>query len=152
MKSRNEILNITFYIITITVCMFIALLLILSLHSMNPYYLFIAIPVLFLTIILSLSNFIKIILTLLLMGLRRNGNFTTVDTMRNIIDGVNKITKNTLIAIFISLLTSVMILDIALCLYKDEINLLSYSLVMWIVIYYYLFDFIKYKIRKDIRE
>lgn len=152
MNKRNEVLNITFYIITITICMFIGIVLFLYLYKMNTYYLFIAIPMLFLSLILTISNFIKIILTLLLMGLRKNGNFTTVDLMYRIIDGVNKVTKNILIAIFVSLLTSVMILDVALCLYKDKINLLSYSLIMWILIYYFLYDFIRYKIKKDIRD
>ncbi len=152
MKNRNELLNITSYIVGITLYFILFLIIYFSIYKMNTYYLFVAIPMLFLFVILSLSNLSKTIITLLLMTSRKNGNETTVYKLNNTIKIVNDITKNILIAIFITLLTSIMILDIVLCLYKDKIVLLSYSIVIWFLIYYFLFDFIKYKIQKDLNE
>ena len=68
------------------------------------------------------------------------------------IDKVNTMTKYTLVAIFIALLLSIMILDITICFIKDKIVLLSISIVIWFLIGYFLYDFISYKMRKKIRE
>ena len=150
--NRNEILNITLYIVSVTLYIFLSLLLYLSLYRVNPYYLFVIIPVLFLFTILSLSQLIKIILTLLLLNFRKNGNYTSEEKMYLTIDKVNTMTKYTLVAIFIALLLSIMILDITICFIKDKIVLLSISIVIWFLIGYFLYDFISYKMRKKIRE
>jgi len=150
--NRNEILNITLYIVSVTLYIFLSLLLYLSLYRVNPYYLFVIIPVIFLFTILSLSQLIKIILTLLLLNFRKNGNYTSEEKMYLTIDKVNTMTKYTLVAIFIALLLSIMILDITICFIKDKIVLLSISIVIWFLIGYFLYDFISYKMRKKIRE
>lgn len=150
--NRNEILNITLYIVSVTLYIFLSLLLYLSLYRVNPYYLFVIIPVIFLFTILSLSQLIKIILTLLLLSFRKNGNYISEEKMYLTIDKVNTMTKYTLVAIFIALLLSIMILDITICFIKDKIVLLSISIVIWFLIGYFLYDFISYKMRKKIRE
>ena len=138
--NRNEIINITLYIVSITLYLFITIFLYLLLYRVNPYYLFVIIPVLFLFTILSLSQFIKIIITLLTLYFRKNGNELNEKNMYKFLNGLNTMTKNTLIAIFIALLTSIMILDVAICLTKQKIVLLSLSIVVWYLIYSFLFD------------
>ena len=150
--KRNELLNITFYVISITLYIILSVLLYLSLNKVNPYYLFVIIPSLFLFTILSLSELIKIIITLLLLLFRNNGNYTSEEKMYIAIDKINIMTKYTLIAIFIALLISIMILDITLCLVKGEMLILSISIVVWFLIGYFLYGFISNKIRNKIRE
>ena len=150
--NRDELLNITFYIMVVTMSFIGYGLLYTSLYKVNIYYLFIIIPVLFLCFSLGISNLFKIIFTLLIMGLKKNGNYTTVDLMYRIIDGVNVITKYVLVAIFITLLSSIMLLDIMLCIIKDKMNLLAYSIIIWVLIYYVLFNFIKIRIKKNVRD
>ena len=150
--KRNDILNITFYIISFTMYSFISLLLYLSLYRVHPYYLFILIPLVFLFTILSWNQLIKKILTLIILMFRNGGNYTSEEKVYLAIDKVNSITKYILIAVFITLLVSIMILDITYCLIKDEITLLSLSIVVWFLIGYFLYDYISYKFRKKIRE
>ncbi len=150
--NRDEKLNIIFYIISIITYLIISVILYLTLYRINPYYLFVAIPSLFLFIILTINNLIKTILTILLMGLNKHGNYTSVEKMERAINVINDMTKSALVATFISLLTSIMILDITLCLYRDKILLLSLSLVGWFLIYYFIFDLIIYKIKLNARN
>ena len=62
----------------------------------------------------------------------------------------NQIYKYTLIGIFIALITSVMILDIMLCVTFENYFLLTISIVIWILLYYLIFRIIVGVIKKEI--
>jgi len=150
--KRNIALNITFYIISITFYLFLSFIFYRLLLELNLYFLFITIPMLFLFTILSLSNILKLIITLFGIKYGQNDNDEIVESSEKIINYVNKVTRNTLIAIFITLLTSVMILDITICLIDQKITLLSISIVIWVLIYYSLFVALTNMIRQEVRS
>lgn len=81
----------------------------------------------------------------------RNDNNEVSDYIDKLIKSTNQLCKYILIAIFTSLLTSVMILDIIYCLNKEKYTFIAFSIVIWILLYYFLFNYIVKMIRKQIR-
>lgn len=148
---RNKILNITFYIISIAIYTFLAYFTYKLLLTIPYYYLFILIPTLFLFCTLSLFNIIKTILTIVSMIFGRNDNDEVDEYIFKMIKNTNQLCKYILLAIFISLLTSVMILDIIYCLNKEQYTFVAISIVIWLLLYYLLFNKIIQVIRKEIR-
>ncbi len=149
--KRNKIINITLYIISIVLYLTISIILYRLLITLHYFYLFIIIPMLFLFITLCITNMIKTILTLVSMIFGRNGNDEVLDYIENKIKGTNKLCKYTLIGIFITLLTSIMILDVIYCINKDKYTFVAISIVIWVLLYYLLFKIIIKMIRKEIR-
>ena len=64
---------------------------------------------------------------------------------------VKNICNYTLIGIFTALLTSVMILDIILCVVFEKYVLVALSIVIWVLLYYMLFTEVIKMIKKEIR-
>lgn len=149
--KRNKILNISFYIITIVICLIASIILYQLLVKLHYFYLFITIPMLFLFLALGLTNIIKTILTLVSMIFGRNGNDEVIEFIDKSLMGINRLCKYTFIGIFFALLTSVMILDIIFCVNKDEYTFIALSIIVWILMYYLLFKVIIKMIKKEIR-
>lgn len=149
--KRNKILNITFYIISITLYSFFSLIAYKLLLDAYYYHLFIIIPIFFLLLYLILSNIIKLLLTIVSIIFGRNDNNEVLDFIDNKIDSINRISKYVLIAIFITLLSSVMILDIILCVNEARFKLLAISIVIWILLYYAIFKVVIKLIKNEIR-
>lgn len=106
---------------------------------------------LFLFTILLISSTIKLVLTFIGIKYGQNDNDEIIDFAEKAINYTNKTTRNILIGIFTALLTSVMILDITICLIDQEITLLSISIVIWVLIYYVLFTALTNMIRQEVR-
>lgn len=149
--KRNKIINITFYIISIILYLTISIILYHLLITLHYFYLFITIPMLFLFSSLCLTNIIKTILTLVSMMFGRNGNEEVLEYIDNKIIGTNRLCKYTLIGIFLSLLSSVMLLDVIYCINKEEYTFVAISIVVWILLFYILFKIIIKMIRKEIK-
>ncbi len=149
--KRNKIINITLYIVSIIIYLVAAIVLYRLLLILNYYYLFITIPMLLLFSSLCLTNIIKTILTLVSMIFGRNGNDEVITFIENRIKGTNRLCKYTLIAIFITLLTSIMILDIVYCINKEEYTFVAISICVWILLYYLLFGNIIKMIKREIK-
>lgn len=149
--KRNKILNITFYIISIIFYTIISYFIYKLLVAVSYYYLFILIPLLFLFCTLNIINIVKMLLTIVQMVFGRNDNNEVSDYIDKLIKSTNQLCKYILIAIFTSLLTSVMILDIIYCLNKEKYTFIAFSIVIWILLYYFLFNYIVKMIRKQIR-
>lgn len=148
--KRNKILTITLNILSITLYLSLSLIVYKSLIELNYYYLFITIPLLFLLTTLIISSSIKLILIIISMIFNYNKK-----EMQKYINGkisyINDVSTYIIIGIFTSSLTSIMALDITLCLTFSNYSLLIISLVIWILIYYYLLSFIIKIIKKEIR-
>ena len=149
--KRNKILNITFYIISIIFYTIISYFIYKLLVAVSYYYLFILIPLLFLFCTLNIINIVKMLLTIVQMVFGRNDNNEVSEYIDKLIKSTNQLCKYFLIAIFTSLLTSVMILDIIYCLNKEKYTFIAFSIVIWILLYYFLFNYIVKMIRKQIR-
>ena len=151
MNSNNYKLKlITGYIANITIFFVLALYFNRLLLIVNKYYLFILVPTFFLSISSFLFNLVKLLLTIVSFIFGRNDNDEVSKSISNKIYEINKIYKYTLIGIFLSLLTTVMILDIILCLTFEKFTLLSISIVIWILLYYSLFTIIVKLVKKEI--
>ena len=133
---------ITGYIAIITILFVVSIYFYKLLLIANKYYLFIVIPILFMSVATGLFNLIKLILTIVTMIFDRNDNDEIPKFMNKVVYNVNQIYKYTLIAIFITLLTSVMILDVMLCVTFEQFFLLAISIVIWILLYYLIFHII----------
>ena len=141
---------ITGYIAIITILFVVSIYFYKLLLIANKYYLFIVIPILFMSVATGLFNLIKLILTIVTMIFDRNDNDEIPKFMNKVVYNVNQIYKYTLIAIFITLLTSVMILDVMLCVSFVQFFLLAISIVIWILLYYLIFHIIVGIIKKEI--
>ena len=141
---------ITGYIAIITILFVVSIYFYKLLLIANKYYLFIVIPILFMSVATGLFNLIKLILTIVTMIFDRNDNDEIPKFMNKVVYNVNQIYKYTLIAIFITLLTSVMILDVMLCVTFEQFFLLAISIVIWIILYYLIFHIIVGIIKKEI--
>ncbi len=141
---------ITGYIAIITILFVVSIYFYKLLLIANKYYLFIVIPILFMSVATGLFNLIKLILTIVTMIFDRNDNDEIPKFMNKVVYNVNQIYKYTLIAIFITLLTSVMILDVMLCVTFEQFFLLAISIVIWILLYYLIFHIIVGIIKKEI--
>lgn len=141
---------ITGYIAIVTILFVISIYLYKLLLITDKYYLFIVIPILFMCVATGLFNLTKLILTIVTMVFDRNDNDEVPKFMNKVIYGINQLYKYTLIGIFIALLTSVMILDIILCVTFEQFFLLAISIVIWILLYYLIFHIIVGVIKKEI--
>ncbi len=121
------------------------------LFDLHFFYLFITIPLLFLLVVLTVVNAIKIVFVIISMIFGRNDNSEINNTLKKGISYVNRTCKYTLIGIFAALLSSIMILDIILCIQKEMYLLISLSIVVWILLYYLLFRMVVKMIKKEIR-
>ncbi len=151
MVKRDKLLNITSYIISIVIYVALAFLIYRMLVVVNYYYLFAIIPLLFMFCTLTLTNIIKLILTLVSMIFGQNGNDEVLDFIDKRIEGTNRLCKYTLIGIFLTLLFSIMLLDIIYCIYKEKYTFVALSIVIWILLFYLLFRIIVKIIKKEIK-
>ncbi len=148
--KRNSILSVTFYIISITLYSFLALTFNKMLINAYYYHLLILVPVFMLFVSQIISNTTKLLLTVVSMVFSRNDNTEVSTYVDRKIISVNRINKYVLIGIFIALLSSVMILDIILCVNEEKYELLAISIVIWILMYYLIFSIIIKSIKKEI--
>ena len=138
-ENTHKLKLVTGYIATITIFFVLSIYFYRLLLVANKYYLFVVIPILFLSASIGLFNLIKLLLTILSFIFGRNDNAETLTIINTKIYEVNQLYKFTLIGIFISLLTTVMILDIILCVTFEQYFLLAISIVIWILLYYLIF-------------
>lgn len=148
---RNKILLITTYAICFLLYLIASIITYNSIFVLNHYYLFITIPVSILFITLTIHNFIKMILIIVSLIYGKNGNSDTSDKIEEMITGTNQTCKYILIAIFVALLSSTVILDTAFCITKEKYTFLGISIVIWILLYYLLFKNIIEMIKKEIK-
>lgn len=141
---------ITGYTVSLTIFFVISIYLYNLLITTNKYYLFIVIPILFLSLSTGLLNLFKLILTIITFIFDRNDNDEVIKFINKVIRGLNQFYKYILIGIFISLLTTVMILDVILCISFQQYILLAISIVIWIMLYYMIFYIIIYIIKRRI--
>lgn len=143
--------NITSYIISITFYLILSLIMYNLIIKLHYYYLFVTIPMLFLFMSLGLTNIIKLFLTIISMVFGRNDNNEVLEYIDNQINSINRLCKYTLTAIFITLLSSLMILDIIYCISKEQYTFIAISIVIWILLYYLLFSNIIKRIKEEIK-
>ncbi len=148
---RNKILLITTYAICFLLYLIASIISYNSIFVLNHYYLFITIPVSILFITLTIHNFIKMILIIVSLIYGKNGNSDTSDKIEEMITVTNQTCKYILIAIFVALLSSTVILDTAFCITKEKYTFLGISIVIWILLYYLLFKNIIEMIKKEIK-
>lgn len=141
---------ITGYIVSITIFFVLSVYLYNLLITTDKYYLFIVIPILFMSLSTGLLNLLKLILTIVSFIFDRNDNDEVIKLISKVIRGLNQFYKYILIAIFISLLTTVMILDVILCVTYQQYILLAISIVIWIMLYYIIFYIIVSAIKRRI--
>lgn len=148
--KRNKLLTITMNILSITLYSSLSIIVYKLLIGLNYYHLFITIPLLLLLTTLIISSSLKLVLIIISMFF----NYNKKEMLKYIngkISYINDISIYILIGIFISLLTSFMVLDIILCLRFSNYNLLIISLAIWTLLYYYLLSFILKFMKKEIR-
>lgn len=151
MINRNSFLEITKCIVNISIFLVLSIVfyeLILKLHY---FYLFITIPMLFLFITITLENIIIMFFQISKLIFGRNDNTEVSDFIEKSIKKVKSISKYTLIGVFTALLTSVMILDIILCVVFEKYILVALSIVIWVLLYYMLFTEVIKMIKREIR-
>ncbi len=151
MINRNSFLEITKCIVNISIFLVLSIVfyeLILRLHY---FYLFITIPMLFLFITITLENIIIMFFQISKLIFGRNDNTEVSDFIEKSIKKVKSISKYTLIGVFTALLTSVMILDIILCVVFEKYILVALSIVIWVLLYYMLFTEVIKMIKREIR-
>lgn len=149
--KRNKLLNITLNIVIITIFLLAFVINTQLLLELKYYYLFVTIPMLFLCLTMIISSVIKLLLVISSLIFGRHDNDEVNEYIEKIINKINDLTKYVLIGIFTTLLTSVMVLDIILCVLNEKYLLVALSIVVWILLYYILFRQIVKIIRKEIR-
>lgn len=149
--KRNKLLNITLNIVIITIFLLAFVINTQLLLELKYYYLFVTIPMLFLCLTMIISSIIKLLLVISSLIFGRHDNDEVNEYIEKIINKINDLTKYVLIGIFTTLLTSVMVLDIILCVLNEKYLLVALSIVVWILLYYILFRQIVKLIRKEIR-
>lgn len=149
--KRNKLLSITLNIVIITIFLLAFVINTQLLLELKYYYLFVTIPMLFLCLTMIISSVIKLLLVISSLIFGRHDNDEVNEYIEKIINKINDLTKYVLIGIFTTLLTSVMILDIILCVLNEKYLLVALSIVVWILLYYILFRQIVKLIRKEIR-
>ena len=150
--KRNKTLLATFYVVSILIYLLVACLCGKLLVAVQPYFLFVLIPSLLLFSFLFLSSFSKLLLILFSAVFGRNGNDEVNEKADRILLLINKITKYSLIGLFLTFLTSIMILDIILCINKEKYVLVSISIVVWILLHTLLFKNIIELIRSEKKQ
>ena len=149
--KRNKLLSITLNIVIITIFLLAFVINTQLLLELKYYYLFVTIPMLFLCLTMIISSIIKLLLVISSLIFGRHDNDEVNEYIEKIINKINDLTKYVLIGIFTTLLTSVMVLDIILCVLNEKYLLVALSIVVWILLYYILFRQIVKIIRKEIR-
>jgi len=149
-SKRHKFKLITGYIAVITIFFVLSIIFYNLLLTTNKYYLFIVIPLLFLSISTSLFNLLKLLFTIVSFMFSKNDNDEVLKSINKRIYEINQLYKYTLIGIFIALLTTVMILDIIVCVTFEKFNLLAISIVIWILLYYSIFYIIVKIVKKQI--
>ena len=147
--KRSKALMMTFYVVCILLYCLTTAICYKLMISIRPYFLFIIIPLLLLFLILFLSTFSKMCLIILSSVFGKNGNDEVNDGADKALIQINKFTKYSLIALFITFLTTVMILDIILCVNKESYTLLAISIVVWILLHTLIFREIIILIRNE---
>ncbi len=150
-KENKKVLSLVVYMFCITLYSLLAAFLYGTFLNFHFYYLFVTIPLFFLLVTLIIVNIIKMIIILIAMIFGRNDNDEVNVKMQDGMGYVNRLCKYVLIAIFVALLTSIMILDIVLCVKNNLYLLLSLSIVIWLLLYYVLFRIIIKVIKREIR-
>lgn len=151
MLKRNKLINITSYIISIIFFLTLSLTLYTLFSKLHYYYLFVTIPMFLMFACLTLTNIIKIILTIVSMVFGRNDNDEVLEFIDKRIIGTNRLCKYALIGVFITLLFSIMLLDVIYCIIKEKYKLVAYSIVIWVLLYYVIFNIIIKIIKKEIK-
>jgi len=149
-SKRHKFKLITGYIAVITIFFVLSIIFYNLLLTTNKYYLFIVIQLLFLSISTSLFNLLKLLFTIVSFMFSKNDNDEVLKSINKRIYEINQLYKYTLIGIFIALLTTVMILDIIVCVTFEKFNLLAISIVIWILLYYSIFYIIVKIVKKQI--
>ena len=149
--KRNKLLSITLNIVIITIFLLAFVINTQLLLELKYYYLFITIPILFLCLTIIISSGLKLLRLISSLIFGRHDNDEVNEYIEKIINKINDLTKYVLIGIFTTLLTSVMVLDIILCVLNEKYLLVALSIVVWILLYYILFRQIVKIIRKEIR-
>ena len=149
-SKRHKFKLITGYIAVITIFFVLSIIFYNLLLTTNKYYLFIVIPLLFLSISTSLFNLLKLLFTIVSFMFSKNDNDEVLKSINKRIYEINQLYKYTLIGIFIALLTTVMILDILVCVTFEKFNLFAISIVIWILLYYSIFYLIVKIVKKQI--
>lgn len=149
-SKRHKFKLITGYIAVITIFFVLSIIFYNLLLTTNKYYLFIVIPLIFLSISTSLFNLLKLLFTIVSFMFSKNDNDEVLKSINKRIYEINQLYKYTLIGIFIALLTTVMILDIIVCVTFEKFNLLAISIVIWILLYYSIFYIIVKIVKKQI--
>ena len=147
-SKRHKFKLVTGYIAVITIFFVLSIVFYNLLLTVNKYYLFIVLPILFLSISTTLFNLLKLIFTIVSFAFCKNDNDEVLKSINKRIYEINQLYKYTLIGIFIALLTTVMILDIIVCVTFEEYTLLAISIVVWILLYYSIFYVIIKIVRK----
>lgn len=149
--KRNKLFRITSNIVGITIFLLLSLIFYKMLIEMHYYYLFITIPMLFLSLTVIAQCVLRLLLLIVSLIFGRNDNDEVNEFIEKSIKKVSSITKYVLIGIFAALLFSIMVLDIILCVFYEKYVLVALSIVVWILLYYILFRIIVKMIRKEIR-
>ena len=151
MINRNSFLEITKCIVSISIFLVLSIVFYELILKMHYFYLFITIPMLFLFITITLENIIIMFFQISKLIFGRNDNTEISEFIDKAIKKVKKICNYTLIGVFTALLTSVMILDIILCVVFEKYLLVALSIVIWVLLYYILFTEEFKMIKKEIR-
>ena len=149
-SKRHKFKLLTGYIAVITIFFILSIIFYNLLLTANKYYLFIIVPLLFLSISTSLFNLLKLLFTIVSFAFSKNDNDEVLKVINKKIYDINQFYKYTLIGIFLSLLTTVMILDIIVCVTFEKFNLLAISIVIWILLYYLIFYIIIKIVKRQI--
>lgn len=149
-KSKN-IVNLIIYVLCMAFYIFGMVILYKMLFDLYYYFLFVTIPILFLFLTLALTTLFNIIINIIEININSRTDDEVIDHLNAFKEYVHRICKYVLIGIFMTLLTSLMLLDIVLCVNKSKYILLSISIVVWILLYYLLFTSIVKLIKKEIR-
>ena len=149
-KSKN-ILVIVIYLLCLVFYVFGVIKLYQLLFNLHYYFLFVTIPILFLLVTLGITTIFKLIFTLCEISFVKKADDDVKDFFIAADEYTTRICKYVLIGIFMTLLFSLMVLDIILCVNKSKYILLSISIVIWILLYYLLFTSVVKLIKKEIR-
>lgn len=136
--KRKNILSIIFDITSILIYSLISLWLFDTIKTLNIYYTLSITPLFIITIILAINHTIKFFFSVIVMIFGRNDNTEVTDNLLSKQLKINNIIRITLVIIFLIQLFITMILDIILCITKEKYLLLSFSLVVWILLIYFL--------------
>lgn len=137
--KRSRALLMTFYIGCIVIYCLATIRCYTLMTSVHPYFLLVLIPTLILFLILFLSTFIKMLIIFFSFVFGRNGNDEVNEKADRGLIKINQITKFSLIALFIAFLTTIMILDVILCINREKYTLVAISIVIWILLHILLF-------------